>query len=406
MDDSHITSIAELADFVKAAKLLSLKGAKQKEVYEWVEKTLGRFRYFSLRKKEKTVVKNYLLSVTGLSDAQMTRMIARKKKFGIIALSTKARYRFPKKYGPEDIALLLTVDNAHERLSGKATRAIIERECDIFGKKQYERLKRISVSHLYTLRGTRQYRFASTTFEKTKATLVSIGERRKPLPNGIPGYLRVDSVHQGDKDKIKGVYHINITDEVTQFEFIGCVPAISEYWMEKLLEELLLAFPFVVINFHSDNGSEYINKIVAKLLERLRIKQTKSRSRHSNDNALAESKNGSIVRKHMGYVHIPKENAEAINKFYVTCFNEYLNYHRPCGFATTITDKKGKEKKVYDIYLTPCRRFLSLPGCEKYLKNGVSALGLLATEQKMSDTEYAAHMRKTKKILFTNFTKD
>jgi transposase InsO family protein len=55
---------------------------------------------------------------------------------------------------------------------------------------------------------------------------------------------------------------------------------------EKLI--LLDAFPFVIKGFHSDNGSEYINKRVAKLLEKLLIEFTKSRARHTNDNALAE----------------------------------------------------------------------------------------------------------------------
>ena len=54
-------------------------------------------------------------------------------------------------------------------------------------------------------------------------TTVNIGERRKPIPNGQPGFIRIDTVHQGDQDKKKGVYHINAVDEVTQFEVIASV---------------------------------------------------------------------------------------------------------------------------------------------------------------------------------------
>lgn len=57
------------------------------------------------------------------------------------------------------------------------------------------------------------------------------------------------------------------------------------------------AFPFVIRGLHSDNDSEYINHQLAKLLEKLRIEQTNSRSRQTNDNTPAESKNSLTVRK-------------------------------------------------------------------------------------------------------------
>ena len=92
---------------------------------------------------------------------------------------------------------------------------------------------------------------------------------------------------------------------------------ISEAFLIPVLEALLLSFPFVILGFHSDNGSEYINRHVAKLLIE---EQTKSRSRHSNDNAQAESKNGAIVRKHLGYSHIPQRFATPVNAF---CLFQY-----------------------------------------------------------------------------------
>ena len=106
-----------------------------------------------------------------------------------------------------------------------------------------------------------------------------------------------------------------MTDEVTQWEMVGTVEKISEYYLAPLLEDLINQYPFKIINFHSDNGSEYVNRVIAKLLNKMMISQTKSRPRKSNDNALAESKNGSIVRKNMGYVHIPRQFALKINSF-------------------------------------------------------------------------------------------
>ena len=120
----------------------------------------------------------------------------------------------------------------------------------------------------------------SLIYTKTNPTTVPIGERRKPNPYDKPGFIRVDSVHQGDSDKQKGVYHVNLVDEVTQVEIMVAVEKISEYYLVPALVDALDQFPFTILNFHSDNGSEYINKKVSKLLNKRKIEQTKSRSRH------------------------------------------------------------------------------------------------------------------------------
>lgn len=138
---------------------------------------------------------------------------------------------------------------------------------------------------------------------------MAIGERRKPNPEHKPGYLRVDTVHPGDLDGIKGVYHINAVDQETQWQVLGATAQISEAWLIPVLEAMLRQFPLRILGFHSDNGSEFINYTVAKLLNQLLVEQTKSRPRHSNDNGLAEAKNGAVIRKHMGYGHIAAEHA-------------------------------------------------------------------------------------------------
>jgi hypothetical protein len=208
-------------------------------------------------------------------------------------------------------------------------------------------LAKLSSSHLYNLRKSTGYQRLRVSFTKTHPECNSIGMRKAPSPNGRAGFVRIDSVHQGDEDGIKGVYHITCVDSISQWQVEACVQGISEAFLLPVLEMVIAQFPFVIEGFHSDNGSEYINHKVAKMLEKLRIEQTKSRSRQSNDNALAESKNASVVRKHMGYAHIPKKYAQPINIFYQECFNPWLNLHRPCMFATSKVNPKGKVVKVY-----------------------------------------------------------
>lgn len=404
MNDEHLNSVAGLAAFTKAADKVKFENVGSiKEKYIWVEAILNRFSYFSIEKKARSEVRKYITMVTEYSSSQLSRLIRKKKKTGKIRRSDIPKNRFERRYDATDIELLLKTDNAHGRISGPATKKVLEREYSVFNKIEYENVKRISPSHIYNLRQTRQYVSQALTFVKTDPVDRNIGERRKPRPDGKPGYLRVDSVHQGDRDGQKGVYHINIVDEVTQFEWAGCVETISEFHLKPLLVKLLSQIPFVIWNFHTDNGSEYINYVVAKILNGLLIEQTKSRSRHSNDNALAEGKNGSRIRKHMGYWYIPKKFSGSVDHFYQTYFNIYLNYHRPCGFATTVTDTKGKNTKKYDIYMTPYEKLKSLPNAKQYLKQEITFELLDKTAYEFSDNEWAEKMQKAKAKLFESF---
>jgi hypothetical protein len=230
---------------------------------------------------------------------------------------------------------------------------------------------------------------------------MAIGERRRPDPHGRPGFLRVDTVHQGDWDGAKGVYHINAVDTVTQWQAVGCTSKISEAYLLPVLEAVLAQFPFTVLGFHVDNGSEYINHRVAQMLKKLHAEFTKSRACRSQDNALVEGKNGAVVRKLIGYGYIAGEHAEAIGKFYGQHLNPYLNFHRPCGFATVSLDQRGKRRRDYktEDYRTPFEKLKSLERAEQYLKPGLSLAELEREAQAMSDTACARQMNAAKSRL-------
>ena len=282
----------------------------------------------------------------------------------------------------------------------------MERAHQVFGDVRFERLAGISISHLYNLRGSTPYQTKRRHWSKTNPRNVPIGKRRAPRPNNTPGYIRIDSVHQGDQDGVKGVYHINAVDCVTRMEFVATCEKISEAYLLPVILQLLDGFPFVILGFHSDNGSEYINYQVAAMLEKLRVEFTKSRPRHSNDNALAESKNASVVRKHFGYEHIPQYCASLVNEFCAAHLNPYVNFHRPCFFPETITDAKGKERKQYrykDIK-TPYDKFKSLPDVSRYLKPDITFEQLDALAAKMSDNDAALALNNARKKLFKDIS--
>ena len=285
---------------------------------------------------------------------------------------------------------------------------LLQRAYREYGDPRYERLATLSVSHLYNLRKSAGYQAQRQSFTKTRPVCNAIGVRKAPGPEGRAGFVRIDTVHQGDEDGVKGVYHITCVDAVSQWQVEACVQGLSEAFLLPVLRLIMVQFPFVILGFHSDNGSEYINYQVAKLLEKLRIEQTKSRSRHSNDNALAESKNASVVRKHMGYEHIPQLFAQPINAFYQETFNPWLNLHRPCLFATLITNAKGKVVKRYkhENVKTPleCLVQLSEKGLVT-LKAGTTVAALQAQAKSQTDLAAAQAMQRAKRDLFARFVK-
>jgi hypothetical protein len=410
MQDGEKLSLAQIEAFLEASQEVHFKGKLRREVYEWITRTLRRQGYREQGKKMRGLLRRFVAKMTGRSRAQTTRLVGRYLEHSEVKECSCRRRCFPSRFTRADIELLARVDEAHETLSGPATKKILEREFQQYQEAEYERLSSISVAHIYPLRKRRQYRDCWMSYTKTRPVQVAIGERRRPQPGGKPGYLRVDTVHQGDLDGVKGVYHINAVDEMTQWQVVGAVSALTQTHLKPVLQAILKQFPFPVRGFHSDNGSEFINDMVSGLLKDLLIEQTKSRARKSNDNGLVESKNGAVIRKHMGYGYIAAGYAQDIHAFYQQHFNPYLNFHRPCGQPERMVDSRGKQKFVYRRYATPwevLRELLrALPEGQSYLKPALSIPALDQLAQAHSDTAAARGMQQAKRRLFLGFRQE
>jgi len=398
MQNAEGLSRDQIQEFLRSSEAIEFAGGGRDERYGWVERVLRAQDYGKLGKGERGVVRAYVRKVTGLSQSQTTRLIRAYLDHGKVQPQPYQRHCFARIYTVEDIVLLAEVDRAHGRLSGPATRRILQRAYEQFRQPQYERLANISVAHLYNLRASGRYRNLAVVFEPTQATSAAIGQRRRPDPQGRPGYVRVDTVHQGDSEGTKGVYHVNAVDAVTQWQVVGCAEKISEAHLLPVLEAVLAQFPFPIRGFHADNGSEYINHRVAKMLRKLHAEFTKSRACRSQDNALVEGKNGAVIRKLIGYGHIAAQHAEALQRFYVKHLNPYLNFHRPCGFATVSWDQRGKRQRKYkaEDYRTPLEKLISLPEAEQFLRPGMSLAKLERQALAISDTECAVRMNAAK----------
>ena len=414
MNETRLDTIRQIEQFLSASATIEFSASgDDSERYAHISRVLKRFDYPRRTKRERGLLRRYLQHTSGYSRAQVTRLVTRWQGNRLAAVPLAKRYHAPtvpfaRKYTLADVKLLVEMDKANEDVCGPAIAHLLQRAYRTYDDPRYERLADLSVSHLYNLRKTAGYQAQRKSFTSTRPVCNAIGVRKAPGPKGRAGFIRIDTVHQGDLDGVKGVYHITCVDAVSQWQVQACVQGISEAYLLPVLALVIAQFPFVVLGFHSDNGSEYINHQVAKLLEKLRIEQTKSRSRHSNDNALAESKNASVVRKHMGFEHIPQQYAKPINAFYQETFNPWLNLHRPCLFATTVTTPKGKIVKRYrhEDVKTPLECLTKLAaGKLVTFKTGGTLAALQAQANLQTDLAAAQAMRRAKSDLFARFIK-
>ena len=402
---ARLRTIEQVRAFVAGTEPVDWRLQDRESAYAFVRRTLVAFGYHRLGKGDRGWVRRYMAKVTGFSPAQLTRLVARHAETGTVE-DRRARHSgraFETRYGRVDIRLLAEVDEAFGQMSGLATCEILRRAYQVHGDPRFARLAGLSRSHVYNLRGSRTYRTKRTTWTKTERSNVAIAVRKAPEPDGVPGFLRVDTVHQGDRDGVKGVYIVNLVDEVTQYEYLGVVPGISERFLIPALEALLRFFPFPVLGFHADNGSEYINHRVADLLRKLHIGEfTKSRARRSNDNALVEGKNAHVVRKHLGHEHIPARFADDVNAFAREHLSPFVNFHRPSLYATEYLDPKGKVRRKYlpsDVK-TPYEKLKSLPGADGHLKPGATFEALDRIAFAHSDLQAARALNAARTDLF------
>lgn len=224
--------------------------------------------------------------------------------------------------------------------------------------------------------------------------------------DAVPGFVEIDLVgHEGGNAIGDHAYTLTVTDIATGWTENRSVRNKAQKWVFAALLEIKAMFPFPIIGIDSDNGSEFINYTVAKLLGKLLIEQTKSRAHRSGDNGLVEAKNGAIIRKHIGFGHIGAPHAEAVNAFHRDHLNPYVNFHRPCAVPRVIVAANGKRRRIYTRWATPWELFQEAPRCESLLRPDATLAGLQQFAQLQSDTEAALEMQRAKRQLLNRIAK-
>src|SRR5713101_5730552 len=151
-------TLDQMREFVKGSRSLGFSAPQREGVYGFIERILKAQKYQRLSRGQKGIVRSFLVKMSGLSRAQVTRWVGRWIQTRAVERKPLRRPSFASRYTACDIGLLAAVDEAHEDLSGPAVRRIMQREHEVFGKPEYARLAGISVSHIYNLRASAAYR--------------------------------------------------------------------------------------------------------------------------------------------------------------------------------------------------------------------------------------------------------
>ncbi|MDE2325969.1 MAG: hypothetical protein KGL51_15085 [Betaproteobacteria bacterium] len=245
MNEAQVRTMVQVRQILEGTQELEFRAAEGDEGrYRWIDEVLQRLGYRQLGRSDRGAVLAYVQRLSGYSRAQVTRLVGR----WVDGQSLVKQYRVPehafaRRYTAADVALLADVDRAMGTLCGPATACVLRRQRDVFGDARFERLGSISVAHLYNLRNSAGYRQQRVVMTKTRGErAATIGVRRAPAPEGRPGFIRIDSVHQGDLDGVKGLYHIDAVDCVTQWQVVASVQTISEAHMLPVIAQMLQQF--------------------------------------------------------------------------------------------------------------------------------------------------------------------
>ncbi len=281
-------------------------------MYGWVERTLVRHEYASSTGRARELVRRYLARMTGLSRAQVTRLIARYRQDRARKAVDVSAARFPKRYTRADMRLLAswtrrTGTSAVRPPSGfwSATTATMAKPSSSAWRPSRWRSS--------TGCATGAYRQRNTTYQPTRPTVIpsaSGASRSRTAGRDTCGSTPCIKATRTER---KGLYHINAVDEVTQWEIVAataqiCEPGCCRCW-KRCWSSSRSGFAASIPTTAASSSTTAWPSLLDKLL----IEQTKSRAQHSGDNGLVESKNGAVIRKHIGYGHIAAQHAEAID---------------------------------------------------------------------------------------------
>jgi transposase InsO family protein len=315
-------------------------------------------------KEKRTILDNFVRS-TGYN-----------RKYAVTLLGTPARKLFRKKpervrvYEGEVVEVLKEVWLLSNRLCSKRLKPFLEVFLGALERHGHlsvtpsTREKLLAMSPATMDRRLKEVRKA---YGRSKSTTKPGGLLRSQIPvrtfadwsNVEPGFLEADCVaHCGSV--AKGIYlnTLTLTDIATGWTECLALARKTESAVATALSEAVHLLPFAIKGFDSDNGSEFINyEVVGWCVDR-EVTFTSSRAYKKNDQAHVEEKNGSIVRRYVGYDRYEGEQSLEQMKALYRQVRLFVNYFQPSMKLLSKQRVGGRITKRYEPAKTPCQRVL------------------------------------------------
>ena len=174
-----------------------------------------------------------------------------------------------------------------------------------------------------------------------------------------PGYWQTDTVHHcGQTTEGQYLHTLTATDVTSGWIELRSMLNNAQRWTFEALSDINNTTPLPVLEFHPDNGSEFINNYTETWCKENGILFTRSRSNKKNDNCFVEQKNGAVVREYAGYDRLEGIEEQALLADIYKSLAPLLNFFMPTQKLKSKTRIGSKEVKVYDEPKSPFQRLI------------------------------------------------
>jgi hypothetical protein len=177
----------------------------------------------------------------------------------------------------------------------------------------------------------------------------------------LPGFIQIDTVHHcGQTTSGQYILTLTATDVASGWICLYSLLNKAHRWTFAALKDISITLPFPLREFHSDNGSEFINQVITDWHRNplCPVPFTRSRDHQKNDNCFVEQKNGAVVREYIGYDRLEGETFHARLAEVYRSLVPLLNFFMPAMKLESKVKAGSKEIKTYDEPRSPCRRLL------------------------------------------------
>ncbi len=339
----------------------TLSGLAQRELVDAV-----RARYRLSGYAEKRLILREFAAITGYHRKSAIRIL----NSANVVDEALDRPRRPRVYDEAFCRLLVVLWEASDRVCGKRLRALLpalvpalERHGHL-GVDPATRAKLLGVSAatidrlLQEARGLsdrRRARRAPTALRRSVPIRTYADWNTPP-----PGFMEIDLVaHCGDVLAGAFVHTLTMTDIASTWT--ECVPLLVREGtlVVETIDQLRGGLPFPLRGLDIDNGSEFLNETLVRYCIGQGIELTRSRPYRKNDQAWVEQKNGSVVRRLIGYRRLEGPAAAAILARLYTASRLFVNFFQPSFKLKEKLRIGGRTVKRYDPPQTPCARLLA-----------------------------------------------